>query len=135
MPKSSQRHFLIKVAGIDGYFATKSGGESTSPSNKVYDGGKITPEVVTGPIEVADLVCGRSYDAAIDAPILKALRPQVGSYTTTVSVTPTDRNMVPVSAPTTYANAILTGLTEPDADASSSDAAAYELTFTVSSAV
>lgn len=131
--KSSQRHFLVKVAGIDGYFTSKSGGESTAASSKVYDGGQVTPEVVTGPIEVGDITCGKNYDPLVDGPILQALRPQVGSYTTTVSVTPTDRNMVPVSRPTTYSNAVLTGLTEPDADAGSSDSAGYELTFTVPS--
>lgn len=133
MSKSSQRHFLVKVAGIDGYFTTKSGGESTASASKVFDGGKDTPEVVTGPAEVGDVTCGKNYDPLIDGPILAMLRGQVGEYMTTVSVTPTDRNLVPVARPTVYSNAILTGVTEPDADAASSDSAGYELTFTVSS--
>lgn len=131
MAKSAQRQFLVKVAGIEGYFATKSGGDITAETSKVYDGGSDTPDVLAGPAEVDDISCSRSYDLQRDEPILRQLRRQVGRFSTTVSVTPTDRDLIAVGQPVVYPDALLTGVVEPETDASSGDAAEFELTFSV----
>lgn len=131
MPKSAQRQFLVKVAGIEGYFATKSGGDITAETSKVYDGGSDTPDVLAGPAEVDDISCSRAYDLQRDEPILRQLRRQVGRFSTTVSVTPTDRDLIAVGQPVVYPDALLTGVVEPETDASSGDAAEFELTFAV----
>ena len=129
--KSAQRQFLVKVAGIEGYFATKSGGDITAETSKVYDGGSDTPDVLAGPAEVDDISCSRAYDLQRDEPILRQLRRQVGRFSTTVSVTPTDRDLIAVGQPVVYPDALLTGVVEPETDASSGDAAEFELTFAV----
>mgnify|MGYP000123693160 CR=1 FL=1 len=131
MGKSAQRQFLIKVAGIDGYFATKSGGDISSDTNKVYDGGSDTPDVLAGPAEADNITVSRSFDLQRDAPVLARLRQLVGRWTTTVSVTPTDRDLIAVGAPQVYPDALLVGLTEPETDASSGDAAEFELEFAI----
>lgn len=133
MPKSSARMFLVSVKGISGYFMTKSGGEVTADANKVYDGGKLKPQVLAGPAEVGNITVTRSYDARTDASIVKAMRARVGNWETSISVTPTDRNLKTVGKPTTYSGCILVGLTEPEFDASSGDAVTYELEFAVAS--
>lgn len=131
--KSANRQFLVKVEGIDGYFATKSGGEVTADSNKVWDGGSLVPDVLTSPAEVGDVTCSRPYDRSRDQPVLDRLILQVGIWRTTVSVTPTDGslNVMPGTKPRVYSNAALTGVREVEPDASSGDASDLELTFSV----
>lgn len=132
MAKSSARMFLVVVKGISGYFMTKSGGEVTADANKVYDGGRLTPDVLAGPSEVGNITVTRAFDPAKDVAILKSLRGKVGSYETSISVTPTDRNLKALGKPLTYTGCLLVGLTEPEFDASSGDATTYELEFAVS---
>lgn len=133
MPKSSQRQSLVKVSGIEDYFASKSGGNITADSSKVYDGGSPTPDVMTGPAEADNITVSRPYDLQRDEPVLRRLRKVVGTWVTTVSVTPTDKDLVAVGQPQVYSNAVLVGLTEPEVDASSGDAKTYELEFAVGS--
>lgn len=131
MAKSAERQFLARVAGIDGLFMTKSGGDISSSTTKVYDGGSLTPTVLAGPAEAANVTLTRAYDPLVDGPVLKALRAQVGSYTDTVSVTPADRNLVAIGEPTVYSDALLIGITEPAYDASSGNASTYGLEFAI----
>lgn len=133
MPKAAQRQFLCKVSGIDGYFATKTGGDISSDASDVYDGGSLTPEKLASPATTDDVTVGRPYDPNRDQDVINRLRPLVGRWRTTVSVQPTDSDLVAVGRPSTYANALLIGLTEPEVDASSGDAAVFELTFAVES--
>lgn len=133
--KSAQRQFLVKVAGIDGYFMTKTGGDISADTNKVYDGGSTTPDVLAGPAEAGNVTVSRGYDPIRDGSILSRLRVQVGQFTATVSCTPTNRDLVPVGDPTVYSDALLVGLTEPEYDASSADPATYELEFAIGSYV
>lgn len=129
MAYSAQRQFLVSISGIPGYWMTKSGGEIASDSNKIYDGGSLTPSIVTSPAETGNLTVTRAYDQARDEPILQNLRTKVGRYSTTVTVQPTDADLVAVGRPSVYAGAVLVSLTEPDFDSSSGDIANVELEF------
>lgn len=131
MAKSAQRQFLVSVSGIPGYFMTKGGGNITSDTNKVYDGGSTVPDVLAGPAEADNITVSRGYDPTRDAALLTRLRQRVGRFEATISVTPTNRDMVAISKPTVYPKALLVGLTEPESDASSGEAATYELEFAI----
>jgi hypothetical protein len=131
MPKASQRQFLVKATGIDDYFMTKGGGEISSSANKVYDGGRLDPDVISSPAEASDLTLSRAYDPFRDGPILADLRRRVGRFRATISVTPTDEDLVAIGTPAVYSNALLIGVAEPEFDASSGDAATFQLTFSV----
>lgn len=133
MVKSSQRQFLVKVSGIEGHFMTKTGGNVSADTSKVYDGGSITPDVLAGPAEVENITVSRAFDPQRDGSILKSLRQKVGRFTATITVTPTDRDLVALGNPVVYPNALLTGLSESDYDAASSDPATYELEFAIGS--
>jgi hypothetical protein len=130
---AAQRQNLVKVSGIEGYFATKSGGSISSGGTKVYDGGSLTPAVISSPPEAEDVTVSRPFDLARDGDLLVRLRQQVGRLRATVSVTPTDTDMVAQGTPTVYPDALLTGLTEPGADSGSGEAQTFELTFAVGS--
>lgn len=132
--KASKRQFLVKVAGIEGYFMTKTGGNITAEVNKVYDGGSKTPDVISSPPQADDVVLTRGYDPYRDGPILTQLRGQVGKYRSTVSVTPTDEDLVAIADDASvYPDALLTGLDDSEVDAGSGDAATYQLTFSIGS--
>lgn len=129
--KSSQRHFLVRAEGIPGLFSTKTGGEITSNATKNYDGGSTRPDVLTSPPEVGDITIGRGYDHERDAGIVRLLRNSVGTYQTTVSVTPTNRDMEALDDAETYPNATLVGFTPGDVDASSGEISSFALTFAI----
>jgi hypothetical protein len=131
MPKASQRQFLITVDGVEGYFATKSGGDVSSDISTVWDGGSLTPEKLPAPAVVGDVTVGRPYDPNRDGAELAKLKPLVGRWRTTVGIQPTDADLIASGPPTVYANALLSGLTDPEADAGSGDAATFELTFAI----
>lgn len=131
--KSSQRMYLVKVNGIDGYFQTKTGGNIAAETSKVYDGGSLKPDIVAGIPDAEDVTVSRAFEAARDGALLKQLKQRVGSWFTTVSVQPTDATFVAIGDPTVYANALLKGVNESDVDSSSGDAANYELVFAVGS--
>lgn len=130
--KSAQRQFLIKVSGIDGYFTTKSGGGISANTSKAYDGGSLIPDVLSGPAEVENVTVSRAYDYGRDHALIKRLRQKVGSWVTTVTITPTDRDLVALADPTVYSDALLVRLTDPDSDAGSGDIANFELEFAIS---
>lgn len=134
MPKAAARQFLVTAAGIEGTFATKSGGNKTSSANKVWDGGSLVPDVLAAPPEVDDLTISRPYDPDRDQDLLTALLAMVGQFRTTVTVAPTYGDLTRTrSKPRVYSNCLLTGVTEPEVDASSGDPATFELTFAVAS--
>lgn len=133
MPKAAQRQFLIKVSGVDGYFATKTGGDTSADTSDVYDGGSLTPEKMSSPATTDDVTVGRPFDPVRDRQVIRQLRPRVGRGRYTVSVQDTDADLVAIGEPTVYANALLIGVTDPEVDASSGDPAAFELTFAVES--
>ena len=131
MTKAALRQFLVGVVGVAGYFATMWGGETSADTTDVYDGGKLTPEKLAAPATTANVVISRPYDPERDQPIITRLRPQVGRFRATVSVQPTDADLVPVGSPEVYANALLVKVQAPEADAASGDAATLELEFAV----
>jgi len=130
--KSAKRQFLVKVDGVDGYWAQKTGGDITADTNKVYDGGSLVPDVIASPPNTDDVVCTRPYDPLRDQPMINQLKRRVGTWRTTVSVTPTEADLtVSRVAGDVYSDALLIGLVSPEADASSGDSAEVELTFAV----
>lgn len=131
--KSSQRQFLVKVYGLDGYMMTKSGGNITADTTKVYDGGKEDPDVLSSPKQVDNVTVSRGFDRVRDSAQIKELRRNVGKWRTTVSVTPTDEDLIAVDEPVVYSNALLVGFTEMEVDASSGEVATYQLEFAVGS--
>lgn len=132
--KAAKRQFLVKVDGIDGYWAQKSGAEIKADNNKVYDGGSLTPDVIAAPAQVDDVTVTRPYDPLRDQAVVNQLKQRVGQWTTTVSVSPTEADLTIANvAGDTYPNALLTSIKPPESDASSGDAAEIELTFAVGS--
>lgn len=130
MAKSAQRQFLVSVSGITGLWATKTGGDPTSSVTKVWDGGADSPDILSSPADFDDLTVTRPYDVSRDGPVAASLKPQVGRFTATISVQPTDANLVKTSAAEKFTG-LLTKLTSPAPDASASGAATISLTFAI----
>jgi len=131
MAASSQRMYLVTVAGISGTFQTKSGGDTTSDVTKNYNGGATTPELLASPAETDNITVSRAYDHDRDYQAHKNARAKVGRWRTTISVTPTDADLNSRGKATQYPNALLVRVSEPDVDSSSGDASMFELEFAV----
>lgn len=132
---SSQRQFLVSVSGISGYFQTKSGGETSSETTKNYDGGSLKGEVLAGPAETENITVSRAYNYARDYTAHASARRQVGRWRTTVSVTPTNVDLVASGKATVYSNALLVRVSEPEVDSGGNDPAVFELEFAIGSVV
>jgi hypothetical protein len=130
MPTSAQRQFLISVAGVPGFFSRRSGADVEAEASREFDGGSLTPEVLTGPGIPGDLVGGRGYKPERDADVLARLRPLVGRWRTTITAQPTDRDLVPTGRPTVYTGTLIR-TNDPEADANSGDVARWELSFAI----
>ena len=132
MAKAATRQWLVTIEGIDGTWAQFSGGETTAEGTRVRDGGSTKAEVLAAPPETDDITCNRPFDPDRDQDLLTSLLPLVGQFYTTVTKTPLYGDMSRASAkPRVYSNALLTGISEPEADADSGDPARLELTFMV----
>lgn len=129
--KSAKRQFLVRVDGIDGYWATKTGGRKDVATTKVFDGGTRMADILTANPLVDDLTLGRPYDRDRDGPLVKRLLALAGLWDTMIYETPTDENLVPSGDALTY-NVRLVGVhpPEPDAGGGASEAV-LQLVFSV----
>ncbi len=130
----SQRQFSVSIDGITGYWMTKGGGDLAADSNKIYPGGQKVPVIITGVSEVDNITVGRAFEVVRDRPILKSLRSQVGTFTTTITMVDTDPDFnASGGSIVSYAGAVLVGITEPEYDSASGDPAMIELEFAIPS--
>ena len=136
MPYISQRQFLVQVEhdDIPGYFMQKSGGNVSADSNKIYGGGQRTPAIITGIPDVENVTIARAFDSVRDTLMLKNIRDMVGVLTTDIKVVEVDADLAAVSGGTTvYSDCVLVGISEPEYESSSGDAASVQLEFAVTS--
>ena len=142
--KISQRQVVAEVVPVlvtgcptgppfVGYFAQVSGGEITAAVEKIYDGGILFPEVLTGPPEISDVTVTRHYDADRDGPALKLLRNKVGQVHYDLTIEDLNCDLVVYGTERVYPKALLVGLSEPEGDSSSGAPTTFSMTFSISS--
>lgn len=131
MSKAAQYQFLITVAGWDGYFVSRTGGDNQSNIQRVYDGGALHPDLVAGRPSPTNITVNRHFDPDRDGPIHTTYVQQVGRWTTTVTVQPCDQDLTPTGDARVYSNAKLARLSEPQANAQSDDPSTWEAEFAV----
>lgn len=126
---ASQRQQRVKVHGIEDLWASKTGGETSAETTKVWDGGRLTPVVLSAPATTGNIVVGRPYRPHRDGAIKRELRKLVGRKRLTISIQDTDPDLTPIGRPEVFADALLVRVSAPDHDASSGDASVIELEF------
>lgn len=141
--KLAQRQIIAEITPIvggdvvgpnlSGYFAQVSGGEITAAVEKIYVGGTPFPEVLCAPSEVGDLTLTKHYDTDLRT-VMKDLRLVVGRAYYELKIYDTDCDLKNSQSERIYSKALLTGLSEPEGDASSGAPATIALTFAVSGA-
>jgi len=124
--------FRTYVSGITGYWATCTGGETSSDVSPYWDGGSQQPEMLASPAQRSNVTVARAYNRDRDYAILAKARNNVGKWTTTISKQPTDEDGTSSGKPTVYSGALLVRVSEPDQDSSGGDAAMWEMEFAVS---
>ncbi len=120
------------VDGWDGYWASKTGGETTGETTTAYDGGEKTPEVLAGNKQTSNLILTRLYRPGPHAAKAREWESKVLSLRTTVTGYDTDPDLGPVGEPLAYNDALLVRVKRPDYDASSSSPQYLELEFATS---
>jgi hypothetical protein len=141
--KLAQRQIIAEITplaggdvtgpNLSGYFAQVSGGEITAAVEKIYVGGTPFPEVLCAPSEVGDLTLTKHYDTDLRT-VMKDLRLVVGRAYYELKIYDTDCDLKNSQSERIYSKALLTGLSEPEGDASSGAPATIALTFAVSGA-
>lgn len=131
MGKTAQRQWLTKVAGIEGTWATFSGGEVAVEHTRQYDGGALVPDLLSGNPTVSDITVSRGYaperDGSTRANLSRALAQGKG-FATTITRQPTDEDYTPMGEPEVYEVKLKT-VTPSDSDANSADASRFQLVF------
>lgn len=125
--KMAQSQALVTVQGIPGNWATRTGGETTSDTTPVWDGGELYPDILAAPPQVGNVTISRPVDDDRDLTELKRLRKLVGKLRTTVTEQPTDGDLFPIGDPTVYPGALLVRAAGGDYDAASGDPRRIEL--------
>lgn len=117
---------------FDGYFSQVSGGEVRANVQKVYDGGAPFPDTICAPAEISDVTVIRHYDPARDGEAIKLVRQGVGSTYYDIVIYDLDCDLVVYGTERVYPRALLVGLSEPQGDAASGNAATFGMVFSIS---
>lgn len=143
MAKLAQRQIIAEITpltsvgvpgpSLSGFFAQVSGGEITAAVEKIYVGGEKFPEVLCAPSEVGDVTLTKHYDEDLRT-VMKALRLVVGRAYYELKIYDTNCDLGNAQSERVYSLALLTGLSEPEGDASSGAPATIALTFAISGA-
>lgn len=118
---------------FSGYFATKTGGETSTTSSTARDGGAVKQDVMTGPAATSNLVLTRIYRPASQGDLIRALEKALkrGGFSTTVTGHDTDPDLDNVGRPWVYPGARLIRIKRPDHDANGTTTGMLELEFVV----
>lgn len=126
---ASESHFLIKIEGIEGYWAQRSGGAVSAETSDAFNGGNPWPTTVVGTKSVSEIVCTRPFDPRKHQPLFDDLLRRVGSFRPTISQQPTMSDFAVVADPTVWIGCVLKTVELPETNAGSSAPAVMKLTF------
>lgn len=129
MPPLNQSDFLVFVDGIDGAWATASGGETTSEVRRVWDGGAASPSLTSGKPETSDLVVSRPYRPERDHALYKRLIGKVGKLRSTATKFYTVDGVAQENP--VVLEVLLRGVTAPEHDAASAETGRLQTTWAV----
>jgi hypothetical protein len=127
--KATKGNFVTRVGGISGNWAKWSGGNGSSDTSLVWDGGDPTPDIVSAPAVYEDIEITRPYDPVKDAGWVKDHRRKIGRVRHTLTKFAVDANFVAIGDPITYPNCVLKGINEPEQEAGSGDQSEIVLKF------
>lgn len=127
-PSFAQRQFLWSVQGIDGYFATKAGGDITAESSEAFNGGDPKPERLGSNPVTGNITLTRPYKHSLRA-VEDRLGPLVGEWRTTIVGQDRDKAGIPIGKPRTYPDALIIRLKGVDYDESSGEPTNFEVEF------
>lgn len=127
---AAERQFLVSVEGVPGYFARHEGRETAADTSREFDGGSLDPEVMAGPATPGNITISRPWRPSRDAEIARELERVCGRSWRTVTIQPTDPDLVKVGRPF-ISQALLVRVRFPNSDANSGTAARLELEFAV----
>lgn len=94
-PGHATNQFLIKISGVTGFWASKTGGEKSVNITEVYDGGAKIPDIISSRPTFADMTITRPYKPLRDGPVLADLDKKI-RHPFLVDVQATDVDQIPI---------------------------------------
>lgn len=133
-PSAKSQHLVTVVewgTGPEDYWAQHSGGEVSSDSQEVWDGGARQPNYIAGRAKTSNLAVTKPYYPGRDGARVREFAARCGSLRTTIIIQDTDPDLVGgvYGPPLVYPNALLIRVKLPESEAGSSDADTIELEF------
>lgn len=130
--KATKQQFLVTISGVPGTWKSFSGGDGSVSVTKDWDGGATRPDLLAGPAEFADITVTRTYDPAKDQEWVNDAMTKLGRGRYTITRQAIDMSGVRIGKPRTYADCLLTAVSEGDVDSASSDPSEISFTFATS---
>lgn len=127
---SSESDFNVKIEGIDGLWATRTGGDAPLDVSLAFNGGDRFPTPVVGKEKPSQLICSRPFQPERDQPLIRDLKQRKGVFRPTIYQIPTFTDGVVVGGDdSVWTECVLTNVKDPDTNAGSSNSGMVELTF------
>ena len=132
-PSAKSQHLVTVQAWGTDYWAGHSGGEVSSDSTEVWNGGADQPDYIAGRSKTSNITVTKPYYPGRDRSRLLDLMRRVGKLRTTITVQDTDPdfNGGVYGSPMVYPNALLVRAKNAESEAGSADADTLELEFSV----
>lgn len=129
---ASVRQHAVSVKGLEGVWATLTGGVPSVDVSTAYNGGAKTPDLTLGRVTYSNVTVSRPYNNARDAAVLRFVGASLGTlWTTTVVDQDLDANDMTLGEPVVYTGCVPVSVTGPEFNTESSDPARIELEFQV----
>lgn len=132
MTTSTKNQFIVTVSNIHGNWNVKTGGNGSGTPVKYRNGGSLKEEIIGTPPTFEDIVLTRGYDPDLQK-FYQVMMRKINISRHTVTIQPTDANLVKKGRAIVYPNCLLVGLTLPDVDSNATgDRAEVSMTFATS---
>jgi len=115
MTTSTKNQFIVTVSGVSGNWNTKTGGNPTGEPVKYRNGGSMKEEIIGTPPTHDNITVVRGFNIAF-AEAYKKMAKNVNRTRHTITVQPTDTNLMKKGKPFVYPNCLLVGINFPEVD-------------------
>lgn len=136
MSTSAQRQHAVTIAGIDGVWATATGGDSSVSVAESWNGGAKVPDITLGRKVVGNVTVDRPFSSQRDRAVCRLIENLMGTaWSTTITDQDLDANDQAIGDPVVYTGCTPIKITPPVYDTEKADGSRVSIEFRVQSKV
>jgi len=129
---ASKRQHSVSIAGLEGVWATATGGVASVDVSEAYNGGARFPDLTQGRVKYSNLTVERPFNPMRDRAMIRFLEANLGTgWSTTITDQDLDANDVAIGEPTVFTGCVPVTVTPPEYDTAASDAGMVSLEFRI----